>query len=194
MVLKLDLSSIQENVSTMDASPVILSSNLIQDFRDSVQTSLGGFVYFAAIFWLLIPLTTVCISQIASSFRTDQNSNERRDRSRMTAAFFPWSPDPNFPLWLTLVLSVMIDVAGDASFLIPGVGELEDIVWGPLAALLLKSLYGSNVIALITLTKELLPFTDFIPTATFAFVISTFFSETLLGKFVGLNKRNETER
>lgn len=46
-----------------------------------------------------------------------------------------------------------------------------------MSALLIRQLYGSNVLGLVAFVEELLPFTDIIPTATLAFVLEVFFAE-----------------
>ena len=67
--------------------------------------------------------------------------------------------------------SIAIDLVGDGSFIIPGAGEGTDLLWAPISALLVRALYGNNVLAIVNLIEELLPFTDIIPTATLAFIL-----------------------
>ena len=54
---------------------------------------------------------------------------------------------PQLPLstWAKLVACIGIDLLSDSSFLIPGVGEAEDIAWAPISAFLLKTLFDSNI-------------------------------------------------
>lgn len=75
--------------------------------------------------------------------------------------------DPDFG---KLVLCIVIDVIGTSSELIPFVGELTDIAWAPLAAIALRSLYGSNIVFVLEFVEEILPFTDILPLATLWYV------------------------
>lgn len=45
-------------------------------------------------------------------------------------------------------------------------GRVHSVAWAPVSALLLKTILGSNVIAVLDFVKEALPFTDLIPLAT----------------------------
>lgn len=71
--------------------------------------------------------------------------------------------------------SILIDLVGDGSLLVPGAGDASDLLWAPLSAILVRLIYGSNTLALVNLIEELLPFTDAIPTATIAFLLDYFF-------------------
>jgi hypothetical protein len=44
-----------------------------------------------------------------------------------------------FGAWIKLVICIGVDLVGDSSFLFPGVGETEDIVWAPIGALILRT-------------------------------------------------------
>jgi hypothetical protein len=88
--------------------------------------------------------------------------------------------------WGKLVICVLIDLAGDASFLLPGLGELSDVVYAPLEAVLLSRLFKSNALGLLGGLEEFLPFTDEIPAATLGWILETFFAESPLGKLLGL--------
>jgi hypothetical protein len=68
-----------------------------------------------------------------------------------------------------LVLGLIADAVGFASYLIPGLGELSDLIWAPLSAWFMTKLYkgkAGNVGAVVNLFEEILPGTDFIPTFT----------------------------
>ncbi|MCB9232953.1 MAG: hypothetical protein H6581_14915 [Bacteroidia bacterium] len=68
-----------------------------------------------------------------------------------------------------LALALVIDAVGMVSYFIPGIAETIDIVWAPIAAaanfMLFKGATGVAG-ATFTLTEELLPGTDFIPSVT----------------------------
>lgn len=76
-------------------------------------------------------------------------------------------------VWL-LVFSIIIDLIGVSSFGFPILGELLDIIWAPISAMLVKTMYKSNMLAIVNFLEELLPFMDFIPTATFGWFYTYF--------------------
>ena len=68
-----------------------------------------------------------------------------------------------------LVLSIILDALGYLSYLIPGVGELTDIVWAPLSSWIMTKLYKGKpgkVAAVINFIEEAFPGLDIIPTFT----------------------------
>jgi hypothetical protein len=71
-----------------------------------------------------------------------------------------------------LIVSLIIDAIGSASYLIPLAGEGFDLTWAPISMILVGALYDEVMpnLKYVALMEELLPFTDFIPTATFGWV------------------------
>lgn len=65
-----------------------------------------------------------------------------------------------------LALCIAIDIVGSASEVVPIVGEISDVAWAPIAALALRSMFGSNTVFALEFVEEILPLTDFIPLAT----------------------------
>lgn len=93
--------------------------------------------------------------------------------------------------WVKLLFCVLIDVVGDSSFFLPGIGELEDVVWAPMSSLALKVLFDSNAIAVIDFIKEALPGTDFVPVATLSWAILYLLpSQNPLTRALGLQRDN----
>ena len=83
-----------------------------------------------------------------------------------------------------LGLSVLFDAIGMASFVIPGVGEFSDIIWAPVAALLMTKMYQGKVgkaAAIFSFIEEAAPGLDVVPTFTIMWVYTYVF------------KKNETE-
>ena len=88
-----------------------------------------------------------------------------------------------------LLLCIFIDILGSANEAIPLVGELVDVVYAPVAALLLRQLFnGSNVVFLLEVAEEILPFTDILPLATICWVCETFFGDGNLAKALRIGK------
>lgn len=72
-----------------------------------------------------------------------------------------------------LMASLAIDFLGNATFVVPGLGELADLVWAPVSAKLVDTLYkeSSPHAKYVAFLEEVLPFTDFVPTATLAWYV-----------------------
>lgn len=76
-----------------------------------------------------------------------------------------------------LVLCLLLDLVGYASFGLPILGEFADIVWAPVSGFLFFKLFGGKMGIFgggFAFLEELLPFTDFIPTFTIAWVMRYF--------------------
>ncbi len=72
-----------------------------------------------------------------------------------------------------LVLSVILDLIGMATFLIPAFGEIGDIIWAPVAGFLMTRIYSGfsgKVAGFFAFLEEIIPFTDFIPTFTLMWI------------------------
>jgi hypothetical protein len=94
-----------------------------------------------------------------------------------------------------LALCVLIDVVGSSSELLPIVGEVTDVVWAPIAALLTRNLfYGSNVVLILEFAEEILPFTDILPLATLCWVLDTYFGESEAARALGLGSFSNRAR
>lgn len=68
-----------------------------------------------------------------------------------------------------LILSILFDVIGCFSYIIPGVTEVIDIVWAPVSAYLMSKMYKGNkgkIAAAIVFIEEAMPGLDIIPTFT----------------------------
>jgi len=84
--------------------------------------------------------------------------------------------------WAKLGGCIAMDFAGDASELIPVLGEFTDVAFAPTEAALLQLLFKSPAISAFGFIEEILPFTDVIPTFTLSWVLSTLFPTTPLAK------------
>ncbi|CAM9822438.1 unnamed protein product [Chrysoparadoxa australica] len=81
---------------------------------------------------------------------------------------------------LKLLVSILIDLIGMSSYTIPIGGELADVGWAPISAVLIWYLYGNGVIAGLGFAEEILPGFDIFPTATVAW----FLENSALGQSV----------
>jgi hypothetical protein len=71
-----------------------------------------------------------------------------------------------------LVISLLIDAVGSASYLIPLAGEGFDLAWAPISMTLVGALYDGVMpnLKYVALMEEFLPFTDWVPSATIGWV------------------------
>ena len=84
-----------------------------------------------------------------------------------------------------LVLGLLFDGIGMSSLLIPGLGDILDVIWAPLAGWLMTRMYKGNVgkaAGVITFIEEIVPGLDVIPTFTIMWIYTYFLS--------GKNKKN----
>jgi len=82
--------------------------------------------------------------------------------------------------YLKLLLSILLDVIGMLSYLVPELGETIDVVWAPLSSFILMKLYKNKVskyMMIIGFTEEILPFTDVVPTFTITYILSLYFDK-----------------
>ncbi|RSC93223.1 hypothetical protein [Tenacibaculum singaporense] len=78
-----------------------------------------------------------------------------------------------------LALSLLFDAIGYVSYLIPGLGELSDIVWAPASAYIMTKMYKGNkgkVAGAITFIEEAMPGLDVVPTFTLMWLYTYVFS------------------
>jgi len=78
-----------------------------------------------------------------------------------------------------LALSLLFDAIGYVSYLIPGVGELSDIVWAPASAYLMTRMYKGNkgkIAGAIAFVEEAMPGLDVVPTFTLMWLFTYVFS------------------
>jgi len=83
---------------------------------------------------------------------------------RMSATQRAFRPAQLFKLLMCLLL----DAGGDASYFFPGLGEGVDMFYAPGQAVALMTLFSSRRVAIIGFLEEALPFSDILPTATIA--------------------------
>ena len=107
-------------------------------------------------------------------------------------------------MWSKLVISLLIDLIGSSSYLLPVVGEGLDIAWAPIQTILIMAMYDPTTpnLKYVSFVEEILPFTDIVPTATigwmFQFIVPKFINkrelETLVQTLAVRNKNNNMTR
>ncbi|TCZ71824.1 hypothetical protein E0486_09465 [Flaviaesturariibacter aridisoli] len=74
----------------------------------------------------------------------------------------------------SLAACIVMDLLGMASFGIPVLGEVVDLIWAPISASIYYRMFGGKIGILggaFAFLEELLPGTDFIPTFTISWFI-----------------------
>lgn len=77
------------------------------------------------------------------------------------------------PKFRDLPLALLFDGIGMLSFSIPFIGEFSDVVWAPIAGLLMSKMYKGSVgkmAGIFTFLEEILPFTDVVPSFTMMWI------------------------
>lgn len=78
---------------------------------------------------------------------------------------------------ISLFICIGFDLIGMITYIIPGVSELIDIIWAPIAAMAYFIMFRGVMGVLggfFTFFEEIMPFTDIIPTFTLSWMIKTF--------------------
>lgn len=79
-----------------------------------------------------------------------------------------------------LILSLLFDAIGMLTYLVPVFGEVTDVFWAPISAILLIFMFkgtAGKLAGVFGLIEELLPFVDVIPT----FTITWFYTYVIKG-------------
>lgn len=181
-------SSLLNAVEYFDGSQVVDPVVISRTFWASLQTRLFSFVIgqaLAAVAFFII--TAVASQQIGkmgdwvSTRLTSENQRLKLPPSLTSTALV----QPDFT---KLIVCIVVDLVGTSSELIPVLGEVTDVVWAPVAALILRSIYGSNVILALEFAEEILPFTDILPLATICWFIDTYQPESNIAKLLQLGR------
>ncbi|WP_347051677.1 hypothetical protein [Flavobacterium olei] len=79
-----------------------------------------------------------------------------------------------------LIIGLVLDGIGMISFTIPFLGEFSDVVWAPIAAIIMARMYKGRVgkvASVLTFVEEIIPFTDIIPSFTLTWIYTYFFQK-----------------
>ena len=71
-------------------------------------------------------------------------------------------------MWSKLWISLMIDLIGSSSYLLPVVGEAFDLAWAPAQTVIIMAMYDATSpnLKYLSFMEEVMPFTDIIPSAS----------------------------
>jgi hypothetical protein len=167
-----DASSLLTAVQVFDGStivdPVVVSDVFWAGLKGKIIAVVIGQVLATVAFALLSSLLASQLAQVGdfvtkTLFSSSASSPTENRKTFIKASDIASKPAPDFG---KLLICLAIDIIGSSSELVPILGEVTDIVYAPIAATILRSLYGSNIIFALEFTEEILPFTDILPLAT----------------------------
>ena len=83
------------------------------------------------------------------------------------------SGDPMTNIWSKLLLSLAIDSIGSASYMLPVVGEVLDVVYAPIQTVTIMAMYDyvSGWLQYLSFVEEILFWTDVVPSATIGWLL-----------------------
>lgn len=168
-----DTSSFLTAVEVFDGSaivdPVVVSGVFWTSLKSKLLAVVIGQILATVAFALLANLLASQIGQLGDFvskrvFSSSASSSPPSQKTFTKATDISNKPAPDFG---KLLICLAIDVIGSSSELVPILGELTDVIYAPIAATLLRNLFGgSNIIFALEFAEEILPFTDILPLAT----------------------------
>jgi anaerobic C4-dicarboxylate transporter len=193
------LPSLLTSVKIFDGSNIsdaIVYSNRYSETLSSKLTQLIFAQLLATLSFVVIAALVTAQGKFILNILDDDNNNDNDlqiaiSKSRATTKFRKADDPPRPPVldFTKLIFCICIDILGSANEAIPLAGEFVDVIYAPIAALLLRQLFaGSNVVALLELTEEILPFTDFLPLATICWVVESFYGSGNLARVLRIGR------
>jgi hypothetical protein len=156
------------------ADPIVVSGVFWTSLKAKIISVLIGQMLAAIVFALLTYIISTQLSSLGEFVATNifkENTIKTNLEKISNSISNERKSSVVQPDFQKLLLCVVIDTLGTASELIPFIGEISDVLYAPIAALALRSLYGnSNVIFALEFAEEFLPFTDILPLATICWV------------------------
>lgn len=171
------LPSVLTSVHIFDGSQItdgLVVSNRFWSTLSSNLTQLLVAQFLASVCFVAIASLVTAQGKFIMNVIDDNSkvSNGKAD-TRFWRANDPPPPTLDFT---KLLVCIGIDMLGSANEAIPLAGEFVDVIYAPIAALLLRQLFsGSNIVALLEFVEEILPFTDVLPLATVCWIVESFF-------------------
>ena len=151
-------------------------------------------ITFVAIASVVTAQGKFVLDQVSSKIEDDNDIRTRNGKSARSTSFRRATDPAHVPTTPTLdfsklFLCICIDILGSANEAIPLVGELVDVIYAPVAALLLRRLFsGSNIVFLLEFAEEILPLTDVLPLATICWVVEAFYGTGNLARALGIGQ------
>lgn len=183
--------------------PVVVSDVYWNSLGTKIISIIIGQAFAALTFWIMLSYfskqmqnfwndnaSNFIATLVSNSSKSDGNTNTNTQSGKVVVEYQNIDRNSKViqPDFTKLLICIVIDIIGTSSELIPVVGEISDVAWSPIAAYVLRSLYGgSNVIFLFEFVEEILPFTDVLPLATICWFIETFYYDSDIARLLQIN-------
>jgi len=170
--------------------PVVVSGAFWGSLQTKIVSLVIGQILAAAVFSILLTVFATQMSKLAT-FVSGQIFKDSNNQQQQGIKIPPELRDKSTvvqPDFVKLLACIAIDIVGSSSELIPVLGEVTDIVWAPIAGILLRQLYGSNLLLGLEFLEEILPLTDVLPLCTLCWVVDTFFGDSQVAKILQLGQ------
>lgn len=194
-----DPSQFVDQQTFLDQLSATTSSTFMNSFEARIVGTIVGNILAGGAFKLVADVVSSALQRKDSSVAKDDpldhafgwTKSKSKDSSvvkRDAATTSP--PQISREAWLKLLLCILIDAISDSSFILPGIGELEDVAWAPLSAFAMKYLFDSDAVAIAEFVKEILPFTDIIPLASTVWLLENVFFTSPIAQLLKLDKKD----
>ena len=188
-------------VEVFDGSDIVDPVVVSNVFWSSLQARIASFVMgqiFAVVAFSILLAVLASGSGKITAFLSDTIFAADKSSNRIDIKIPPEMQQQGAvalqPDWLKLLACILVDTVGASSELVPILGEATDVIWAPIAGLILRQLYGGNNNLLwgLEFAEEILPFTDILPLCTLCWVIDTFFADSKIAQLLQLGLYGST--
>ena len=169
-------------VDVTSAAPLLLADADIAQTLENFQQSHAFLISI-----LVAILTRYIISEIRA--RVEKPVMDQAAQ-KMTEGLTPDTEQIQVGAWAQLVVCILMDLAGDASELIPILGEFTDVAFAPIEAAALFALFKSPLIGGLGFVEEILPFTDVVPTFTISWCLQNVWPTTPFAQKLGIKPKS----
>jgi hypothetical protein len=197
-----ELSSFLTSVEFFDGSsvvdPVVVSGAFWTSLTTKLVSLVLGQLAATVIFGLVLFLGASQLGKFTESLSSKFLQDTGEVPTTSTFRKFPEKQAPSIQIrqvdLVRLFISILVDLIGTSSEVVPVVGEISDLVWAPIAGLILRSMYGSNVVLIFEVAEEILPFTDFLPFATICWTVDVFFADSEIARALRIGQHRSTSQ
>jgi hypothetical protein len=89
-------------------------------------------------------------------------------------------------MMIKLLACLGLDIMGDATYFMPGLGEGLDLAYAPAQAIALKMMFRYTALPVVGFVEEILPGTDILPSATIGWLLEVCAPDTPMMRAVGI--------
>ena len=187
------LSAIEVFDGSEIVDPVVVSNVFWTSLQTRIVSLVIGQILAAVAFSILLAVVASQSGKI-TTFLSDKIFSDRPSNGIKMPPEMQQRGAIVQPDWLKLLACILVDTVGASSELVPILGEATDVIWAPIAGLILRQLYGGNNNLLwgLEFAEEILPFTDILPLCTLCWIIDTFFPDSKIAQLLQLGLYGST--